>query len=117
MVEAVFEERGVKAEATKKAQAVLGPDVVFASNTSTLPITSLAETSLKPEQFIGVHFFSPVEKMMLVEIIMGEKTGDEGARHRDGLRPRDQEDADRGQRLPRLLRQPLRRSTTCSKPT
>ena len=76
VVEAVFEERGVKAEATKKAQAVLGPDVVFASNTSTLPITSLAETSLKPEQFIGVHFFSPVEKMMLVEIIMGEKTND-----------------------------------------
>jgi 3-hydroxyacyl-CoA dehydrogenase/enoyl-CoA hydratase/3-hydroxybutyryl-CoA epimerase len=74
VVEAVFEERGVKAEATKKAQAVLGPDVAFASNTSTLPITSLAETSLKPEQFIGVHFFSPVEKMGLVEIIMGEKT-------------------------------------------
>jgi 3-hydroxyacyl-CoA dehydrogenase / enoyl-CoA hydratase / 3-hydroxybutyryl-CoA epimerase len=47
---------------------------VFASNTSTLPITSLAETSLTPEQFIGVHFFSPVEKMMLTEIIMGEKT-------------------------------------------
>jgi 3-hydroxyacyl-CoA dehydrogenase / enoyl-CoA hydratase / 3-hydroxybutyryl-CoA epimerase len=74
VIEAVFEDRGMKAEATKKAQAVLGPDVVFASNTSTLPITSLAETSLKPEQFIGVHFFSPVEKMMLVEIIMGEKT-------------------------------------------
>jgi len=53
---------------------VLGPDVVFASNTSTLPITSLAETSVKPELFIGVHFFSPVEKMMLTEIIMGEKT-------------------------------------------
>ena len=74
VIEAVFEDRAVKAEATKKAQGVLGPDVVFASNTSTLPITSLAETSLKPEQFIGVHFFSPVEKMMLVEIIMGEKT-------------------------------------------
>ena len=74
VVEAVFEDRAVKAEATKKAQAALGPDVVFASNTSTLPITSLAETSAKPEQFIGVHFFSPVEKMMLVEIIMGEKT-------------------------------------------
>ncbi len=74
VVEAVFEDRAVKAEATKKAQAVLGPDVVFASNTSTLPITSLAETSLKPENFIGVHFFSPVDKMMLVEIIMGEKT-------------------------------------------
>src|SRR5208337_3934940 len=75
VIEAVFEDRGVKAEATKKAQAVLGPDVVFASNTSTLPITSLAETSPRPERFIGVHFFSPVEKMMLTEIIMGEKTG------------------------------------------
>jgi len=70
----VFEDRAVKAEATKKAQGVLGPDVVFASNTSTLPITSLAETSVKPELFIGVHFFSPVEKLMLTEIIMGEKT-------------------------------------------
>jgi 3-hydroxyacyl-CoA dehydrogenase / enoyl-CoA hydratase / 3-hydroxybutyryl-CoA epimerase len=75
VVEAVFEDRAVKAEATKKAQAVLGPDVIYASNTSTLPITSLAETSLKPENFIGVHFFSPVDKMMLTEIIMGEKTG------------------------------------------
>ncbi|MBV9288248.1 MAG: 3-hydroxyacyl-CoA dehydrogenase, partial [Hyphomicrobiales bacterium] len=74
VIEAVFEDRAVKAEATGKAQAVLGPDVVFASNTSTLPITSLAKTALKPELFIGVHFFSPVEKMMLVEIIMGEKT-------------------------------------------
>jgi 3-hydroxyacyl-CoA dehydrogenase / enoyl-CoA hydratase / 3-hydroxybutyryl-CoA epimerase len=74
VVEAVFEDRAVKDEATRKAQAVLGPDVVFASNTSTLPITSLAEGSLKPENFIGVHFFSPVDKMMLTEIIMGEKT-------------------------------------------
>jgi 3-hydroxyacyl-CoA dehydrogenase/enoyl-CoA hydratase/3-hydroxybutyryl-CoA epimerase len=54
---------------------VLGPDVIFATNTSTLPITSLAETSLAPRDFIGVHFFSPVDRMMLVEIIMGEKTG------------------------------------------
>ena len=75
VVEAVFEDRAVKEDATKKAQAVLGPDVVFASNTSTLPIASLAETSLKPDNFIGVHFFSPVDKMMLTEIIMGEKTG------------------------------------------
>jgi 3-hydroxyacyl-CoA dehydrogenase / enoyl-CoA hydratase / 3-hydroxybutyryl-CoA epimerase len=75
VVEAVFEDRAVKAEATKKAQAVLGPDVIFATNTSTLPITSLAETSQKPEDFIGVHFFSPVDRMMLVEIIVGEKTG------------------------------------------
>ena len=77
VVEAVFEDRGVKQEATAKVQAVLGGDVIFASNTSTLPITSLAETSAKPENFIGIHFFSPVDKMMLVEIIMGEKTGDQ----------------------------------------
>jgi 3-hydroxyacyl-CoA dehydrogenase/enoyl-CoA hydratase/3-hydroxybutyryl-CoA epimerase len=74
VVEAVFEDRGVKKEATEKAQAVLGGDVIFASNTSTLPIGSLAETAAKPENFIGVHFFSPVDKMMLVEIIMGAKT-------------------------------------------
>ncbi len=74
VIEAVFEDRAVKAEATKKVQAVVGPDVVFGTNTSTLPITSLAETSLKPENFIGVHFFSPVDRMLLVEIIMGEKT-------------------------------------------
>ena len=75
IIEAVFEDRAIKEEATKKAQAVVGPDVVFASNTSTLPISSLAGTSLKPEHFIGVHFFSPVEKMMLTEIIMAERTG------------------------------------------
>ncbi|MGD0186198.1 MAG: 3-hydroxyacyl-CoA dehydrogenase NAD-binding domain-containing protein [Roseiarcus sp.] len=75
VVEAVFEDRAVKKEATEKAQAVLGPEVIFASNTSTLPIGSLAETSQKPENFIGIHFFSPVDRMMLVEIIMGAKTG------------------------------------------
>jgi 3-hydroxyacyl-CoA dehydrogenase / enoyl-CoA hydratase / 3-hydroxybutyryl-CoA epimerase len=75
VVEAVFEDRKVKAEATAKAQAVV-PDVVFGSNTSTLPITSLAETAKDPAKFIGVHFFSPVERMMLVEIIVGKKTGD-----------------------------------------
>jgi 3-hydroxyacyl-CoA dehydrogenase/enoyl-CoA hydratase/3-hydroxybutyryl-CoA epimerase len=75
IVEAVFEDRKVKAEATAKAQAV-SPDVVFGSNTSTLPITSLAESAKDPAKFIGVHFFSPVERMMLVEIIVGKKTGD-----------------------------------------
>jgi 3-hydroxyacyl-CoA dehydrogenase/enoyl-CoA hydratase/3-hydroxybutyryl-CoA epimerase len=74
VVEAVFEDRAVKAEATRKAQAVLGGEVIFASNTSTLPISSLAEMAEKPENFIGVHFFSPVDKMMLVEVIMGAKT-------------------------------------------
>jgi 3-hydroxyacyl-CoA dehydrogenase/enoyl-CoA hydratase/3-hydroxybutyryl-CoA epimerase len=75
-VEAVFEDRAVKAEATAKALAVVGPDAIFASNTSTLPITSLAANWQKPENFIGVHFFSPVDKMLLVETILGEKTGD-----------------------------------------
>jgi 3-hydroxyacyl-CoA dehydrogenase/enoyl-CoA hydratase/3-hydroxybutyryl-CoA epimerase len=76
VIEAVFEDRKVKAEATANAQAVVGDKVVFGSNTSTLPITSLSEQSKDPKNFIGVHFFSPVEKMMLVEIIMGEKTAD-----------------------------------------
>ena len=75
VVEAVFEDRSVKAAATAKAQSVV-PDLVFGSNTSTLPITSLAETAKDPAKFIGVHFFSPVERMMLVEIIMGKATGD-----------------------------------------
>ncbi len=75
VVEAVFEDRKVKAEATQKAQAA-APDAVFGSNTSTLPISSLAETAKDPANFIGIHFFSPVERMMLVEIIMGKKTGE-----------------------------------------
>ena len=76
VVEAVFEDRSVKAVVTAKAQSVV-PDVVFGSNTSTLPITSLAETAKNPAKFIGIHFFSPVERMMLVEIIMGKNTGNQ----------------------------------------
>jgi len=76
IVEAVFEDPGVKAEMTRKVESVVGDDCIFASNTSTLPITDLAKASQRPEQFIGIHFFSPVEKMMLVEIIKGKKTGD-----------------------------------------
>ena len=75
VIEAVFEDVGIKAEMTQKVEAVLGPDVIFGSNTSTLPITGLAKAWSKPENFIGIHFFSPVEKMPLVEIILGEKTG------------------------------------------
>jgi 3-hydroxyacyl-CoA dehydrogenase/enoyl-CoA hydratase/3-hydroxybutyryl-CoA epimerase len=77
VIEAVFEDRKVKADAYAKVGAVLPDNVTFGSNTSTLPITSLAKDYKKPENFIGVHFFSPVEKMMLVEIILGENTGDE----------------------------------------
>ncbi|MGB5078173.1 MAG: 3-hydroxyacyl-CoA dehydrogenase NAD-binding domain-containing protein [Sphingorhabdus sp.] len=76
IIEAVFERPDVKADVIKKAEAVIRPDVVFASNTSTLPITGLAENSIRPEQFIGLHFFSPVEKMPLLEIIPGAKSGD-----------------------------------------
>jgi len=74
VIEAVFEDRTIKADVTAKAEAVIGSDAIFASNTSTLPITGLAQASQRPEQFIGLHFFSPVDKMPLVEIIMGEHT-------------------------------------------
>jgi 3-hydroxyacyl-CoA dehydrogenase/enoyl-CoA hydratase/3-hydroxybutyryl-CoA epimerase len=77
VVEAVFEDRKVKAEAIAKAQAVLSDKAIFASNTSTLPISSLAEEFKDPSRFIGVHFFSPVERMLLVEVILGKKTGDQ----------------------------------------
>ena len=77
VIEAVFEDRAIKADVTKKTEAVLGADVVFASNTSTLPITGLAKAHSRADNFIGLHFFSPVEKMPLVEIIMGEKTSKE----------------------------------------
>jgi 3-hydroxyacyl-CoA dehydrogenase/enoyl-CoA hydratase/3-hydroxybutyryl-CoA epimerase len=76
VIEAVFEDRKVKAEAIAKAEAVIADKVIFGSNTSTLPITSLAQLSKRPASFIGVHFFSPVERMMLVEIIIGKATGD-----------------------------------------
>ncbi len=76
IVEAVFEDPKIKAEVTAKVEAVVGDDCIFATNTSTLPITELAKASKRPEQFIGIHFFSPVEKMLLVEIIKGKETGD-----------------------------------------
>src|SRR5215471_12031994 len=76
VIEAVFEDRKVRAETIAKAEAVIGDNVVFGSNTSTLPITSLAGESKRPADFIGVHFFSPVDRMMLVELIVGKKTGD-----------------------------------------
>jgi len=76
IIEAVFEDPDVKADVIKKTEAVIGKDVIFASNTSTLPITGLAKNSSRADQFIGIHFFSPVDKMPLVEIIPGEKSGD-----------------------------------------
>jgi 3-hydroxyacyl-CoA dehydrogenase/enoyl-CoA hydratase/3-hydroxybutyryl-CoA epimerase len=76
IVEAVFEDPKVKAEVTAKVEAATGADCIFATNTSTLPISDLAGASSRPGQFIGIHFFSPVDKMMLVEIIRGRQTGE-----------------------------------------
>jgi len=76
VIEAVFEDREVKRQATEKAEAVLKSSAIFASNTSTLPISGLAKVSQRPKNFIGIHFFSPVDRMMLVEVILGKKTSD-----------------------------------------
>jgi 3-hydroxyacyl-CoA dehydrogenase/enoyl-CoA hydratase/3-hydroxybutyryl-CoA epimerase len=77
VIEAVFEDRALKADVTQRAEAQLGENAVFGSNTSTLPITGLAEVSVRPDKFIGIHFFSPVDRMGLVEIIVGAKTSQE----------------------------------------
>jgi 3-hydroxyacyl-CoA dehydrogenase/enoyl-CoA hydratase/3-hydroxybutyryl-CoA epimerase len=77
VIEAVFENREIKADVTAKTEAVIPKNAVFASNTSTLPITGLAQASKRPSQFIGIHFFSPVDKMPLVEIILGKKTSED----------------------------------------
>ncbi|PCI34075.1 MAG: enoyl-CoA hydratase [Flavobacteriaceae bacterium] len=74
IIEAVFENEGLKNRVTKETEAVIGNAVVYASNTSTIPISQLAKASKNPTQFIGLHFFSPVEKMALVEVIVGEHT-------------------------------------------
>lgn len=77
VIEAVFENRDLKARVTREAEPLLAEGGVFASNTSTLPITGLAQASARPERFVGIHFFSPVDKMKLVEIIRGRQTSDE----------------------------------------
>ncbi|RLP28347.1 FAD-dependent oxidoreductase [Mesorhizobium sp. YM1C-6-2] len=74
VIEAVFEDSEVKKATTEKAEAVLKSGAIFASNTSTIPITALAKNSVRPKDFVGIHFFSPVDRMMLVEIILGKKT-------------------------------------------
>ncbi|WP_160153972.1 3-hydroxyacyl-CoA dehydrogenase NAD-binding domain-containing protein [Microbulbifer sp. ALW1] len=77
IVEAVFENIELKSKVTREAEPYLTETGVFGSNTSTLPISQLAEVSKRPENFIGIHFFSPVDKMPLIEIICGEQTSDE----------------------------------------
>ena len=77
VIEAVFEDRAVKAGATRAAEKAMPPSAIFASNTSTLPITGLAEASQRPANFVGLHFFSPVDRMPLVEVIRGRETSEE----------------------------------------
>lgn len=77
VIEAVFENEKLKNTVTKETEAVIGKDVIYSSNTSTIPITKLAEASSKPDKYIGLHFFSPVDKMPLVEVIVGKKTSEE----------------------------------------
>jgi 3-hydroxyacyl-CoA dehydrogenase/enoyl-CoA hydratase/3-hydroxybutyryl-CoA epimerase len=77
----VFETREVKAQVIPKAEAALPPGAIFATNTSTLPITGLASYSQRPEKFIGMHFFSPVERMPLVEVIVGQQTSAQTIAH------------------------------------
>src|SRR5262249_35121947 len=77
IVEAVFEDKKVKAEVMKKIDAVANKNAVIASNTSSLPISALAESVSNARNFIGIHFFSPVHKMTLVEVIRGKQTSDE----------------------------------------
>lgn len=76
VIEAVFEDREIKRQVTEKVEAAIKPTAIYASNTSTLPITGLAQASKRPKNFIGIHFFSPVDKMLLVELIVGKKTGE-----------------------------------------
>ncbi|AEI51807.1 3-hydroxyacyl-CoA dehydrogenase NAD-binding domain-containing protein [Runella slithyformis] len=76
IIEAVFENRDLKATVTQEAEPMLAAGGVFGSNTSTLPITGLADASANPANFVGIHFFSPVDKMMLVELIVGKETSD-----------------------------------------
>jgi len=77
VIEAVFEDAAVKADATRKSEAVIPERSIFSSNTSTLPISELGAASKRPAQFIGLHFFSPVERMPLVEVIVGKATSRE----------------------------------------
>jgi hypothetical protein len=106
IIEAVFENRELKAQRDQGSRAATGAGGFFASNTSTLPISGLAQASARPEKFVGIHFFSPVDKMKLVEIIRGKQTDDETvARAFDYVQALGKI-PDRRERCARLLHQP-----------
>ena len=106
MIEAVFEDPALKKSVYAEIVPLLTPDALLGSNTSTLPITGLAEGVDRPEDFIGLHFFSPVDKMPLLEIIVGKKTSDEALAKAIDVAVQIRKTADRRQRQPRLLHQP-----------
>ncbi len=110
IVEAVFEDPSVKAEVTKKAEAVIPQDAIFATNTSTLPISELAKASARPEQYIGIHFFSPVEQDAAGGDHQGQTDRSRRRGQGAGFRAPDPQDADRGERCAVLLCQPLHHS-------
>ena len=97
VIEAVFEDPKIKEQVWKEIEPHVAPDALLGSNTSTLPITGLAEYVTRPEDFIGIHFFSPVDKMPLVELIKGEQHQRRGDLQGARLRQADREDADRRQ--------------------
>ena len=106
VIEAVFESATLKQEVFAEVMKVVEPDALLCSNTSTLPITELAEGVDRPDDFIGLHFFSPVDKMPLVEIIRGERTSDAALAKAFDVAVGHAQDPDRRQRQPRLLHQP-----------
>ncbi len=109
LIEAVFEDPTLKHQVYAEVEPLLAPDALLGSNTSTLPITKLAAGVDRPEDFIGLHFFSPVDKMPLLEIVVGEKTSDETLARAIDVAAADPEDADRRQRHAGLLHLPRHR--------
>ena len=92
MIEAVFEDMGVKEKVFRTLDAVMKPGAILATNTSTLDVDQIAAFTKRPQDVVGMHFFSPANVMKLLEVVRGEKTAQGRARHRDGARARRSED-------------------------
>ena len=116
MIEAVFEDPALKKSVYAEVVPLLTEDALLGSNTSTLPITGLAEGVDRPEDFIGLHFFSPVDKMQLLEIVVGKETSDEALAKAIDVALQIRKSADRRQRQPRLLHQPGHRRPSSPRP-